>query len=155
MTWSYDPTNLITTTVAGRVNIVRLLTGDTDTSDQQLADEEVTFALDESADDVYYAAAWCASTIYAKYSRLVSTEIDGALRSDYSDLASNYKMLELTLRDKAKSKSGKGLGSAGGGLTVSEIETNRDNTSLVQPSFTRDKFRTPGNDYTKTDYDQS
>ena len=36
MSWSYDATNLTTNTDAGRLNSVRLLLGDTDTSDQQL-----------------------------------------------------------------------------------------------------------------------
>ena len=45
MAWSYDPTDLNTTTASGRLNTVRLLVGDTDTTDQQVQNEEVTFSL--------------------------------------------------------------------------------------------------------------
>jgi hypothetical protein len=36
MAWSYDETDLGTTTASGRLNSVRLLLGDTDTNDQQV-----------------------------------------------------------------------------------------------------------------------
>ena len=42
MAWSYDPTDLDTTTASGRLNTVRLLVGDTDTLDQQKENEEIT-----------------------------------------------------------------------------------------------------------------
>jgi hypothetical protein len=47
MAWSYDPTDLDNTTASGRLNIVRLLVGDTDTVDQQVQNEEITFGLSE------------------------------------------------------------------------------------------------------------
>jgi hypothetical protein len=46
MTWSYNPSNLGTdTATAERLNVVRYLVGDTDVDDQQVQDEEITFAL--------------------------------------------------------------------------------------------------------------
>ena len=48
MAWSYNPADLNTTTAAGRLNVVRLLTGDTNTQDQQVENEEITFALAEN-----------------------------------------------------------------------------------------------------------
>ena len=45
MAWSYDATDLGTSTASGRLNSVRLLVGDTDTNDQQVQNEEITFAL--------------------------------------------------------------------------------------------------------------
>jgi len=90
LSWSYDPTNLDTATVAGRLNTVRLLVGDTDTNDQQVQNEEVIFALTESGNNVYSAAGWAARTIASQYSRRVNTTLDGALKADYSDLATQY-----------------------------------------------------------------
>ena len=52
MAWSYDPTDLNTTTASGRLNTVRLLVGDTDTTDQQVQNEEVTFSLTESGNSI-------------------------------------------------------------------------------------------------------
>jgi len=54
--WSYSVTDLNTTTASGRLNSVRLLVGDTDTSDQLVQDEEINFALAQANDNVYYAA---------------------------------------------------------------------------------------------------
>ena len=93
MSWSYDPTNLDTDTSSGRLNVVRLLVGDTDTTDQQIQNEEITFALAQTNDRVYFAAGWAARTIASKYSRQVNTQIDGALSADYSDLAAQYTKL--------------------------------------------------------------
>ena len=91
MAWSYDPTDLDTTTASGRLNTVRLLVGDTDTVDQQAQNEEITFALSENGNNVYYSGAWVARLISAKYSRQVTTQLSGALSADYSDLARQYK----------------------------------------------------------------
>jgi hypothetical protein len=66
MSWSYDPTDLNTTTASGRLNTVRLLVGDTDTDDQQLQDEEITFSLSETGDSAYLAAAWSARAVASK-----------------------------------------------------------------------------------------
>ena len=42
MTWSYDATDLDTETNSGRLNSVRYLVGDTQTSDEQVQNEEVS-----------------------------------------------------------------------------------------------------------------
>jgi hypothetical protein len=73
MSWSYDPTNLDTATVAGRLNTVRLLVGDTDTTDQQVQDEEIVFALTETNNNIYAASSWVARTIASQYSRWLKT----------------------------------------------------------------------------------
>lgn len=114
--WTYDPTDLDTSTSSGRLNVVRFLVGDTDTLDQQVKDEEVTFALSTTGDDVYMAASFLAKAIASKYARLVSTELDGQLRSDYSDRYKAYKSLSSELKDQGKTFGAK-IGVAGGGLT--------------------------------------
>ena len=75
MGWTYDPTNLGTADAAQRLNSVRFLVGDTDTDDQQLQDEEVTFGLAQNGNSVYHAASWSARTISSKYSRQVTTAL--------------------------------------------------------------------------------
>jgi hypothetical protein len=134
MAWSYDPTNLDTSTAEGRKNTVRLLIGDTETADQQLQDEEINHALEVNNTDVYNAAVWCARTIAAKYARRVSTEIDGALRADYSDLKSHYEQLATTI-DKTKKKLYPTLGSYFGGVTVAQKEQLLESDTRTQPSF--------------------
>lgn len=142
MAWSYDPTDLDTTTASGRLNSVRLLVGDTDTLDQQKENEEITFALAENGNNVYYAGAWIARAIASKYSRQVNTEISGALKADYSDLASQYKTLADSLEYQGKT-SGAAVGVLAGGITKSGIEAVRADTNRIEGSFRRDRFKNP------------
>lgn len=142
MAWSYDPTDLDKDTASGRLNTVRLLVGDTDTSDQQAQNEEITFALSETNNNVYYAASWVARTIASQYARKVNTEVDGALRADYSDLSKQYSTLSDKLEFQGK-KSGAVVGVLAGGITKSGINTVRTDTDRVEGSFRRDRFRNP------------
>ena len=146
MAWSYDPTDLDTTTASGRLNTVRLLIGDTDTVDQQVQNEEITFSLSENGNNIYYAAAWSARNISSKYSRKVNTSLDGALKADYSDLAKQYRTLADDLEYQGKtngSGSSVGIGVLAGGITKSGIETVRENTDRIEGSFRRDRFKNP------------
>tara|TARA_R110000796_G_scaffold84814_1_gene184454 strand:- start:378 stop:833 length:456 start_codon:yes stop_codon:yes gene_type:complete len=142
MAWSYDPADLNTTTASGRLNTVRLLVGDTNTLDQQKDNDEITFALTESGDNVYYAGAWTARAIASKYSRQVNTEISGALKADYSDLAKQYKTLADELEYQGKT-SGAAVGVLAGGITKSGIEAVRADTNRIEGSFRRDRFKNP------------
>jgi hypothetical protein len=142
MSWSYDPTDLDTSTASGRLNTSRLLVGDTDTLDQQVQNEEVTFALSQSGDNVYYAASWLARVIASKYSRQVTTQLDGALSANYSDLAKQYMMLSDNLEYQGKT-SGASIGVLAGGITKSGIEAARANTNRIEGSFRRDRFKNP------------
>jgi hypothetical protein len=150
MAWSYDETDLGTTTASGRLNSVRLLLGDTDTNDQQVQNEEITFGLAQTNDNIYFAAAWCARTVAAKYSRQVNTQLDGALSADYTDLAKQYATLAENLEYQGK-KAGAVVGIKAGGISKTVIDTVRANTDRVQPSFRRDRFRNPPN-YSGDDY---
>lgn len=155
MAWSYEETDLRTTTASGRLNTVRLLLGDTDSNDQQVQNEEIAFALAQNNNNVYYAGAWCARIVAAKYSRKVTTSIDNAISADYSDLAKQYNKLAESLEYQGK-KSGAVVGIKAGGLTKSGIDAVRANTNRITPSFRRDRFRNPpsysGEDY-GSDYD--
>ena len=142
MAWSYDPTDLTTDTADGRLNTVRLLLGDTETLDQQVQDEEVTFALSQTNDNVYYAAAWLARTVASQYARKVDTSLDGALSANYSDLSKQYSVLADNLEYQGK-KAGGVVGVLAGGITKAQMETARLNTNRIENSFRRDRFRNP------------
>ena len=153
MAWSYDPTDLDTSTASGRLNSVRLLVGDTDTNDQQVQNEEITFALSETGNSIYYAWAWVARAIANKYARQVNIDLDGQLSADYSDLATNYSKLADRLEYQGKKTSG-AMGMVAGGLSRADMEAVRSNTDRVQPSFRRDQFDNPpdGSSYYYYDY---
>ena len=150
MAWSYDETDLGTTTASGRLNSVRLLLGDTDTNDQQVQNEEITFGLAQTNDNVYFAAAWCARVVAAKYSRQVNTSLDGALSADYTDLAKQYTGLAESLEYQGK-KAGAVVGIKAGGISKARVDVVRANTDRIVPSFRRDRFRNPPN-YSGEDY---
>lgn len=147
MTWSYDESDLGTSTASGRLNAVRLLIFDTDTNNQLLQDEEITFALSEVNDRVYYAAAWCARVISAKYSAQVDTTLDESLEAKYSQRAEQYSKLSIQLKEMAKQVSGSSLGIKAGGISKVTIETVRDNTDRPDPAFWTRQFNNPPEGY--------
>jgi hypothetical protein len=142
MAWSYDPTDLDNTTASGRLNIVRLLVGDTDTVDQQVQNEEITFGLSENGDNIYLSASWIARAISSKYSRQVTTSLDGALSANYSDLAKQYQTLADQLEYQGKTN-GAAVGILAGGITKTQVENVRANTNRIEGSFRRDRFKNP------------
>lgn len=142
MAWTYNAADLNTTTPSGRLNTVRLLVGDTDTTDQQVQNEEITFSLAENNDNTYLSAAWIARAISSKYARLVTTKLDGALSADYSDLAKQYQGLADQLEYRGKTD-GASIGILAGGITKSGIEAVRANTNRIEGSFRRDRFKNP------------
>lgn len=153
MAWTYDPTDISTETPVGRRNAVRLLFGDTDTSDQQVQDEEIDFSLSQTGDNVYYAASWSAYVVAAKYSRLVTTDLDGALSAEYSDLSEKYYKLSSSLKSQGQRFGGTStMGIGYGGIKVTDIESARGNDNRVQSSFTRDRFRFEHPEYRRDDW---
>lgn len=141
MSWSYDLSDLDTTTSTGRLNVTRLLLGDTNTSNQQVQNEEVVFALSQTSNNVYRAAAYLANTLASKYASKVDTELDGALSAKYSQLNDQYKNLATSLEKQGKKYSAGSLGFSAGGIYVSDNDTNEENTNRIKPAFTREQFR--------------
>jgi len=142
MSWSYDEDNLNTTTASGRLNVVRLLVGDTNVSDTQVQDQEIAFALTQTNNSTYYAAGWIARAISGKYARQVTIDLDDQLMAQYSDLAVQYSLLADRLEYQGKRTAG-ALGMIGGGISRADMENVRDNTDRNDPSFRRDQFKNP------------
>ena len=140
MSWSYSATDLNTTTASGRLNSVRLLVGDTDTNDQLVQNEEITFALGQTGDNIYYAAAWVCRSIAAKFSRMVDTQLDGALSANYSDRAKQYQQLAVQVENQGKKTSGKSLGVFAGGISNSDMSVANQDTDRVKPTFAIHQF---------------
>jgi hypothetical protein len=138
VTWTYDATILSTATTASDRMKVRLLIGDTDTSRQQLQDEEVDFILSVQT-VVTYAAADCADLLAAKYAFQVNTEnsllrISAAARhKHYADLAKR-----LRANGPGETPGGEGAGSIlatgyAGGISDTANQTLRDNDDNILP----------------------
>lgn len=140
MSWSYSPSDLNTTTASGRLNTVRLLVGDTDSADPLAQNEEVLFALSQTGNNVYYAAVWICRTIAAKFSRMVTTTLDGALSANYSDKAKQYNQLAVQIEAQGKKTSGKALGISAGGISVAAMNVVNATTDRVKPAFSVRQF---------------
>lgn len=142
MSWSYDPTDLSTTTASGRLNTVRYLVGDNDTDNQQVQNEEINFSLSESNNNVYITASHVARTLASKYASKATLELDGQLTAHYSDLYKHYMSLTLQLTAKAK-QSGAQIGIKAGGISKTRVGVVRSDTDRVEPAFRRDRFLNP------------
>lgn len=142
MTWTYDGAPG-TDTAAQRRDSVRVLTGDTDTNDQQSTDEEIAFALTQSANDVYGAGSIIARALAAKFSRFVDTSVDSA-KTMFSSRVKNYTDIAKRLDVQARKYGLAGLGTpAAGGLTESGMESADEDDDRVQPAFRVRQFRNP------------
>ena len=154
MAFSYDDTDLDTTTASGRLNVTRLLLGDTNSAEAQLQDAEVNFSLAQNGDNVYLSAAWLARVLSMEYAREVDIELDGILSVSNTQLAKSYGDLAEDLEYQAK-VTGSRLGVAAGGITKTSISAARQSANRVQPSFRRDQFWNPPNyDNSTLDYDE-
>lgn len=126
-----------------RINNVRFLIGDTDSSDYAITNDNISFALTQAGDDVYIAGAICCRALAAKYATLVDTDFE-SVSSDYSQLQTNYTKMAQKLEAQSKKYGTRGLGlPAAGGLTYSGIRANDLNDDRVQPKFKQDQFANP------------
>lgn len=127
MAWSYDATTLATTPK----DQVRLLIGDTVSTDQQMQDEEITFLLSRRS-SIYGAAAECCRSLQAKFSRSVDQSA-GDTRAMYSQMAKAYAVKVREFESKAAA-GGSGLPYAGG-ISESDKGGREDDDDRVSPQF--------------------
>jgi len=125
MAWTYD-----LTTDLGKV---RLMIGDTQTKDQQLADAEINYFIGLTSNLYSAAADAIEQGILPLYSRDVDRSNIG-MSSSRSQRMQHYMDLAKTLRSKAATE---GIGGYAGGLSAAETESDAADTDLLQPMFRR------------------
>lgn len=125
MTWTYAGT--LTTDL----DKVRLLIGDTDTTQQQLTDEELNFFISEE-ETLHTAAAAACRALASKYARKVHREV-GDLKLYAEQMYQHYLDLAKELSVRGSSYA---VPSAGGVYTADK-EAYESDTSLVQPEIKR------------------
>tara|TARA_R110000851_G_scaffold50512_3_gene120566 strand:+ start:3796 stop:4251 length:456 start_codon:yes stop_codon:yes gene_type:complete len=134
MSWSYgnDPEN-------STVDAVRLFIGDTDSCNQQLSDEEISYFLSITSDSVGVSSEMSARAIGGKFARLTDVKIEG-LDVKYSQLRDNYYDLAQKLSKQNKATSG-GIGApVVSGGTYSQIHEAQQDTDRVVERFGRNQF---------------
>lgn len=127
MTWTYTPATLATTPK----DIVRLLIGDTLSSDPQMQDEEILYYLTQRASP-YGAAAECCRTLQARFSRSVDFA-SGDTSAKYSQMAKAYAIKAAEFEAKA-AMAGAGAPYAGG-ISVTDKQNQQCDQDRVQPQF--------------------
>lgn len=143
MTWTYsgDPSSTSR-------DAVRFLVGDTDSTDQQVSDEEIAWALAEEGNNEL-AASVIARAIAASFSRKADKQV-GDLRISFKQLSENY--FELSKRLEAEGNLAAPTPFAGG-VSKSDKETREEDDDRTEPSFRRRQHDHPGALYERGDED--
>ena len=139
MAWTYggDPS-------ANARDAIRFLIGDTDTNDQLLNDDEIAWVnnqltgSDTATTALYNAAYRCCLLIASKFSRLADQAV-GDMRVSMRQKAKAYReqadsMLLLAGRE------GSVPTPYAGGITISDKESDWDNSDLVRAGFRKGQF---------------
>lgn len=120
MSWTYQ------FPIATDRDKVRLLIGDTDDDDKQLADEELDFFIAENA-NVYTAGSRACNALAARYARKADKKM-GDLSIAMEKISSHY-------RDLAEELFARGAGSysvpSAGGVEVTDRNANQQDTSVT------------------------
>jgi hypothetical protein len=119
--------------MAVNTDLVRLLIGDTDDSNQLLDDDQVAL-LTASFSSSTLAAAACADALAAKFSRSVTFSVEG-LSIQNSQKAANYRALAQRLRSQAVLTDPGALGASVLGISKSEMDAVDDNLDRTPSRF--------------------
>jgi len=126
--WTYYPTKLATSPK----DAVRLLIGDTVSTDPQMQDEEINFYLTMRA-SIWGSAAECCMTLATKFSRSVDQAV-GTSKISFSQMAKGY-IARASMFNARAAAMGAGLPYAGG-LSVTDMLNQLSNDDRVEPQFT-------------------
>lgn len=135
MTWTYsgDPASVAR-------DAVRFLIGDTDTTDQQVNDAEIAFALTQNSNQ-YEAAMICVAALVAKYARQVDSQIE-SISESASQRVTQYNALMATLKLQSANASG-GVFKASPIITGASESANLEKLNqidLTKPAFYPSQF---------------
>lgn len=139
MTWTYTSSSLGTSSTNADLMAVRLTIGDTDTTDQQLQNEEIRYLL-ATYGGVTDASIHAAEALAAKYARQVDKKV-GDLSISASAKVEHYTTIASSLRN---SVSVAALPYAGG-TSISRKETVAADSDRVSPSVWRGLHDDPSN----------
>lgn len=138
MTWTYsgDPS-------ASELDELRFLLGDTDTTDQQLSDEEINYLLREHGDSVVAAGLAACRRLIAQYSRCVDQKT-GDIDLKYSQRIAHYKDVMSMIREGLRPTP------YAGGISISDIETVQDDDDRQGPIFALGMLDNPAEEPDRT-----
>ena len=131
MSWSYS-----FNPASSAKDELRFRVGDTNSKDPLLHDEEINFLLKKYNNFVLNAALEACETIISKFSRLADETV-GSVSKSFSQKAQAYfKTMEMIRTRIALD----GARPYAGGISVSDKQTNQQNTDLTKPVFEKHQF---------------
>ncbi len=111
------------------LDAVRFAIGDTQSTDWQMSNEEINYLL-SGQPSITLAAIGCCKRLIAKYARL-ATQAVGRVSVQYKERRENYEALLVQLqRDYAPAI-------YSGGISVSDKESQNEDTDYDKPTFSR------------------
>ena len=141
--WSYDAS------LSTDKDKIRFLTGLNDTSNQRVSDEEIAGALSIADSNIYEAGAIIASSLSGKYASSQNIKIDG-FSIDYSERASHFRDLAASLRNQAKLAGGFFGSAFVGGISISEMDSVKEDDDRNPSRFSMDLDSYPGTSVAET-----
>lgn len=143
MSWSYDPTLMLSTTAGqyagstvGMRTQIRFVIQDVQTARQLLQNEEIDW-IQTLESNAYLMAAMCCEILVARAGN-VKTKTVGPLSLTYDP--EFYRGLAATLRSRGMTNQMPYCG----GISISDKLAQQDNTDWVPPRFFRGMFDNPG-----------
>lgn len=125
MAWTYSG-NPATNTK----DTVRYLVGDTQSNDPLTTDEEIAWALSQTSDNAYSAAAWVAKAISAYFARLAETTEIAGIKIQYGKRAESYEKKAIDLENRSTTQFTSIIPYAGG-ISQSDKDTlDQDNATV-------------------------
>ena len=139
MAWTYagDP-------AASALAAIRFLTGDTDTNDQLINDEEIAWTnnqvtgSDTATTALYEVSYRVMVAIASKFSRLADQSV-GDLKVDMFQKATNAREQAALLKQQAL-REGNTPTPYAGGIKVSDKDIDEENSNIVKPFFARGQW---------------
>lgn len=125
MAWTYQDPSIPR-------DAVRLEIGDTDSTDPQLSDEEITWLLSQNASNIYQAAMEACTILAARYARRANKTV-GDLSIQAASISKQYTELRATIRESALRHSVPVPYAAG--IRQSDADEDRDDDDMVRPQF--------------------
>jgi len=134
MSYSGDPS-------ASDLDEVRFLSGDNDTDEEFATDDEVTYCISKTGNNMSAAAMVC-DYIVSKFSREADIKAgsSGELSIKMSQIAEMFRAKAIDIRRQLSNTASPWVAS----ISVTEKEAQEDRTDRVKPAFTRDQLNRKG-----------
>ncbi|MGB0385868.1 MAG: hypothetical protein ACPGWR_13700 [Ardenticatenaceae bacterium] len=121
---------------ASNLRMMRLLIGDTNTTDQAFSDADLTLMWAENGQNIYFGAAMAADMMGAIYANEQSVTIgDVTVTPGVESPTVAYANLAKRLRAQGYKRT---VSPFAGGISRGEKTTQRSDTDRVEPAFTKD-----------------